>query len=55
MGKHKDIDIFWIVGKYGPYLKYGKQNIALPKELKGLEVKPTLEQAVDLIEGKNKK
>ena len=52
LGNYKDTPILWIVGKYGPYLKYGKQNIALPKELKGLEVKPTLEQAVALIEGK---
>ncbi len=55
LGDYKGSPILWIVGKYGPYLKWEKQNIALPKELKGLDTKPTLEQAVELIEEKNKK
>lgn len=55
LGDYKQAPVMWIVGRYGPYLKWNKQNIALPKELKGLDTKPTLAQAIDLIEEKNKK
>ena len=55
LGDYEGKPILWIVGKYGPYLKWEKLNIALPKELKGLDIKPTLQQAVDLIKEKNKK
>lgn len=55
LGDYKEAPVMWIVGRYGPYLKWNKQNIALPKELKGLDTKPTLAQAIDLIEEKNKK
>ena len=37
-------------GRYGPYLKCGKTNYALPKELHGQE--PTLEQALQIIAAK---
>ncbi len=37
-------------GRYGPYLKCGKTNYALPKELHGQE--PTLEQALKIIAAK---
>lgn len=37
-------------GRYGPYLKCGKNNYALPKELHGQE--PTLEQAMQIIAAK---
>ncbi len=39
-------------GRYGPYLKWGKNNIALPKEFKDKE--PTLEDALKIIEAKIK-
>jgi len=39
-------------GRYGPYIKYGKKNISLPKNVTPEEV--TLEQAVELIEKKGK-
>ena len=37
-------------GRYGPYLKCGKNNYALPKEMRGVE--PTLEQALAIIAAK---
>lgn len=39
-------------GRYGPYLKYGKKNVSLPKNVKPEEI--TLEQAVDIIAEKGK-
>jgi DNA topoisomerase-1 len=42
------------VGRYGPYLKYGKSNIALPKALKDKK-EITLEEALKVIEEKAKK
>ena len=55
LGDYQGTPVMWIVGHYGPYLKWGKQNISLPKELKGLDTKPTLAQAIEQIEQKNKK
>ncbi len=55
LGDYEGAPVLWIVGRYGPYLKWNKLNIALPKELKSVETKPTLAQAVDLIKEKNKK
>ena len=55
LGDYQGTPVMWIVGRYGPYLKWGKQNIPLPKELKGLDTKPTLAQAIEQIEQKNKK
>lgn len=52
LGVYEDTEIIWLVGRYGPYLKWGKQNIALPKELKSPDQKPTLEQAIALIQKK---
>lgn len=37
-------------GRYGPYLKVGKKNVSLPKEVKPEEV--TLERAIELIDEK---
>ena len=55
LGDYEGAPVLWIVGRYGPYLKWNKLNIALPKELKSVDTKPTLAQAVDLIKEKNKK
>ena len=38
-------------GRYGPYIKCGKNNYALPKELKGKQI--TLEDAIKIIQSKN--
>lgn len=40
-------------GRYGPYLKYGKKNVSLPKEVVPEEV--TLDEAVTIISEKGKK
>jgi len=55
LGKHPESDesIRVMDGRYGPYLKYGKKNISLPKEVKPEEV--TLDQAVEIIAEKGKK
>ena len=52
IGQHpKDkADITLNVGRYGPYLKWGKNNYALPKALKDKE--PTLEEALQVINAK---
>ncbi len=52
LGNYEGTDIQWLVGRYGPYLKWGQQNIALPKELKNPDQKPTLEQAIAVIQKK---
>ncbi|MBP3346580.1 MAG: type I DNA topoisomerase [Alphaproteobacteria bacterium] len=52
IGQHpKDkADITLNVGRYGPYLKWGKNNYALPKALKDKD--PTLEEALQVINAK---
>ncbi|MDR1694296.1 MAG: type I DNA topoisomerase [Lactobacillaceae bacterium] len=52
IGKHptKKGEITLQSGRYGPYIKLGKDNYALPKELKGKEI--TLEDAVKIIDAK---
>ncbi len=52
IGQHpKDkTDITLNNGRYGPYLKWGKNNYALPKEFRGKT--PTLEDALKIIETK---
>ncbi len=44
------LEITFNSGRYGPYLKCGKNNYALPKEMKGRE--PTLEEAIEIINKK---
>lgn len=52
IGQHptKKGDITLQSGRYGPYLKLGKNNYALPKEFKGKEI--TLEDAIKIIDAK---
>ncbi|MDD4557153.1 MAG: type I DNA topoisomerase [Alphaproteobacteria bacterium] len=52
LGKHpkKKLDITVQSGRYGPYLKMGKNNYALPKSLKEGDI--TLEEAIKLIDEK---
>lgn len=54
LGKHPDNgeQIRVMDGRYGPYLKYGKKNISLPKGVKPENV--TLEQAIQIITDKSK-
>ncbi|MDG1826217.1 MAG: type I DNA topoisomerase [Henriciella sp.] len=54
LGNHTDgepINVF--SGRYGPYVKHGKTNATLPKDITPEEV--TLEQAIELINARAKK
>lgn len=54
LGEHPDggsIEVF--SGKYGPYIKHGKTNATLPKDIEPEKV--TLDQAIDLLAAKAKK
>jgi len=50
VGKHEDLAVEIFDGKYGMYVKWGKINATLPKELKPEEI--TLDQAVALIKAR---
>jgi DNA topoisomerase-1 len=50
VGKHEEQPVEIFDGKYGMYVKWGKINATLPKELKPEEI--TLEQAVTLIKAR---
>jgi len=52
VGTYENEPILWQTGKYGPYLKWKKVNIALPKEYKNGEKKPTSEEAVSFLKEK---
>ncbi len=43
-------EIVLLMGRYGPYLKCGKNNYALPKEVSGHE--PSLDEAIKIIDAK---
>ncbi len=45
-------DIVLMNGRYGPYLKHGKNNHALPKDMKDRE--PTLDEAINIINNAKK-
>lgn len=55
LGNHPsdDNEIKVMTGRYGPYLKYGKTNVSIPKSIAPEEI--TLEQAAKLIEEKRLK
>jgi len=51
LGKSKtNENIYLSTGRYGPYLKCGKTNYALPKALRGKDI--SLEEALGVIEGR---
>ncbi len=51
LGKNKNNEnIYLSNGRYGPYLKCGKTNYALPKALRGKDI--SLEEALSVIEGR---
>jgi len=53
LGKYEDNDVFVVVGKYGPYIKYNNKNITLEK---GANVATfTIEDAIQLIENSETK
>ena len=43
-------EIILLMGRYGPYLKCGKNNYALPKDISGHE--PSLDEAIKIIDAK---
>ena len=47
------MEIHLLTGRYGPYLKCGRVNYALPKALK--EKEPTFEEALQVVNGSAKK
>jgi DNA topoisomerase-1 len=47
LGQHNDIDVFVVVGKYGPYIKYNNQNMTLEKGSNHATL--TLEEAIKQI------
>jgi DNA topoisomerase-1 len=55
LGNHPETDkpVKVMTGRYGPYLKYGKKNISLPKGTEPEDV--SMGDAVRLIEEKGKK
>ena len=55
LGKHPETDqpVKVMDGRYGPYIKYGRKNISLPKGTEPEKV--TMGDAVRLIEEKGKK
>ncbi len=54
LGEHPDSkqEVKILKGKYGPYIKYGKKNIAIPKNMVAEEL--TLAEAIELINNKKK-
>ena len=52
LGTHPETDepIKVMTGRYGPYIKYGKKNISIPKDMDAESL--TMAQAVDLIKQK---
>ncbi|NCB49021.1 MAG: DNA topoisomerase I, partial [Clostridia bacterium] len=55
IGSLEDEKIFYTKGRYGPYLKWGKKNIALPKKWKSTQLQPSLEEAIQIIKNPEKK
>ena len=50
LGTFEQQDVMVAVGKFGPYVKCGKESVSIPKEIAPLTI--TLEQAVQLIRDK---
>lgn len=52
LGTWQDNDITVAIGRFGPYVKFGKMFVSIPKDINPAEV--TMEQAVALIEEKQR-
>lgn len=50
LGKYEDEDVVAAIGRFGPYIKYGKSFVSIPKTLTPQTI--TLEEAVALIKAK---
>ncbi len=55
IGDLKGDKILYMKGRYGPYLKWGKKNVALPPKWKSSSLQPGLEEAVQIIQSAEKK
>ncbi len=55
LGEFKNEKISYLTGRFGPYLKWGKKNIALPKAFKENKEKPTLDEAIKIVQETLKK
>ena len=53
LGKYEGEDLFVVLGKYGPYIKYNNQNITLEKGSNAATI--TLEEAIQQIRNANTK
>ncbi len=47
VGQYKGENVVCTTGRYGPYIKYGKQNISIPKNLDPLKI--SLEECITLL------
>lgn len=52
LGTYEGEDVVAAAGRFGPYIKYGKTNVSIPKDKSAQSI--TLEEAVELIEEKKK-
>ena len=50
VGKYEGEDVVAAIGRFGPYIKYGKSFVSIPKDLTPQGI--TLDEAVELIEAK---
>ena len=50
MGKYEGEDVVAAIGRFGPYIKYGKSFVSIPKDLTPQGI--TLDEAIELIEAK---
>ena len=50
VGQYEGIDVICTKGKFGPYIKYGTQNVSMPKTFDPITI--SLEQCIELISQK---
>ena len=50
VGKYEGEDVVAAIGRFGPYIKYGKSFVSIPKDLTPQGI--TLDEAIELIEAK---
>jgi len=52
LGQHEDLDVSIKVGRFGPYIQFGTENVSIPKGIEPEEV--LLNSAISLIDDKRK-
>lgn len=53
LGKYEDVDVETNIGRFGPYIRFGKVFVSIPKDQSPYDI--TMEDAVGLIEEKREK